>query len=266
MLKLRIITSVILIPIIFALIFFAPNWLFLLALIPVLGLAAWEWAQLSSVATLNGKLIYFAALLLISAGLLLIPSPFILVVALLWWLFAIAAVYLFPRGKIFWQNHLWFRLGCGGLVLVPFFVAIYDIWTRAGGAMLLTYLLVVIWCADIGAYFIGSKYGKTKLAPAVSPKKTLEGVYGGLLLVVIAMAIMSIFVDDRIFFKPLFWLLVILTVCISVVGDLTESVTKRFADVKDSGSFLPGHGGVLDRIDSLTAAAPIFALGLWLLH
>ncbi len=126
------------------------------------------------------------------------------------------------------------------------------------------FLLVLIWIADSGAYFAGRRWGRVKLAPAVSPGKTREGVYGalaGAMLCALALAWMRPEIGAALVTIPL----CLLTCLVSVAGDLFESLIKRQAGVKDSGTLLPGHGGVLDRIDSLTAAAPVFVFGLmWL--
>ena len=124
--------------------------------------------------------------------------------------------------------------------------------------------MLLIWGADSGAYFAGRAFGKRKLAPKVSPGKSWEGVIGGLLTALVAAVIATQWLG-AVGGLAGFLALVAVTVFISVLGDLSESLFKRVMALKDSGGILPGHGGVLDRIDSLTAAAPIFALGLlWL--
>jgi phosphatidate cytidylyltransferase len=124
--------------------------------------------------------------------------------------------------------------------------------------------MVLVWGADIGAYFSGRAFGKRKLAPAVSPGKSWEGVYGGLALTLVITLVVGVVRDWSV--KEIFLALLAtaIVVFISVVGDLTESMFKRQAGIKDSSNLLPGHGGVLDRIDSLTAAIPIFAVLLWM--
>jgi phosphatidate cytidylyltransferase len=124
--------------------------------------------------------------------------------------------------------------------------------------------MVLVWGADIGAYFSGKAFGKKKLAPRVSPGKSWEGLYGGLA----ASLAITLVVGLQQGWSTLSVLLALagaaLVVLISVVGDLTESMFKRQSGIKDSSNLLPGHGGVLDRIDSLTAAIPLFATLLWL--
>jgi phosphatidate cytidylyltransferase len=126
------------------------------------------------------------------------------------------------------------------------------------------YVFALVWGADTGAYFAGRALGKNKLAPKVSPGKTIEGMIGGLLTTGVLMVAVAIYRDLPAIRFAAFIGLSLFTVLASVLGDLVESMVKRQAGVKDSGSIFPGHGGALDRIDSLTAAAPIFALG-WLL-
>jgi len=125
---------------------------------------------------------------------------------------------------------------------------------------LVLFLLILIWAADIGAYFAGKFFGKNKLCPSVSPGKTLEGVYGGIALTqVVAITYVYITTQTPLLNDFLIFSFLALSVSlVSVLGDLFESVLKRIAEVKDSGNILPGHGGILDRIDSLTSSAPIF--------
>jgi phosphatidate cytidylyltransferase len=134
----------------------------------------------------------------------------------------------------------------------------------AYGGWMLMYLLTLVWLADIGAYFSGRKFGKRKLAPAISPGKTWEGVYGGICVNLVWMV--SIYWLTQGFDIGIAWFLLIgvSTVLMSIVGDLFESILKREAGVKDSGKLLPGHGGILDRVDSVIAAGPVFVSGLLL--
>lgn len=134
------------------------------------------------------------------------------------------------------------------------------------GPWLLLYLLSLVWVADTGAYFAGKKFGKNKLAPAISPGKTLEGVAGGVVANILWISLIFSLNDGWGIQYPYFLLLSLVTSLISVVGDLYESVLKREAGFKDSGKILPGHGGVLDRIDSIIAATPVFIAGLFILE
>ena len=135
------------------------------------------------------------------------------------------------------------------MVIVPLYSAL--VMLIRFGIEYLVFTMLIVWAADAGAYFAGKKFGRVKLAPAISPKKTWEGVIGGLLVVGILAVAVAVSRE--------------LSIAISVVGDLTVSMFKRTAGVKDSGKLFPGHGGVLDRVDSVAAAAPMFALGVnWL--
>lgn len=134
------------------------------------------------------------------------------------------------------------------------------------GPEMTMYLLILIWLADISAYFAGKKYGKNKLAPDISPGKTVEGMYGALAAGIICGVTLSLLYGFQFLIAADFTLLSVLTVLISIYGDLFFSLAKRLRGVKDSGSLLPGHGGVLDRIDSLIAAAPFFYAGVILIY
>lgn len=153
----------------------------------------------------------------------------------------------------------------GAVILTASITAMFYLWQLS--AWWLLYVFLLVWCADSGAYFVGRKFGRRKMAPNVSPNKSMEGLAGGLvtgLLVVVAISIFKLHLTG----VPLvaFVLLSALTILASVLGDLFESMLKRRAKVKDSGTILPGHGGVLDRIDSLLSATPIFALGFWVIQ
>jgi phosphatidate cytidylyltransferase len=161
--------------------------------------------------------------------------------------------------------HPIFLYGAGFCTLVPALVGIVTLRFDFGSKYLLL-VLGLVWAADIGAFFVGKYFGKHKLASKISPGKTIEGVVGG----IVAAAVVAIFAGITVHLHVLAWvlwlLLVIVTVLWSIIGDLFESMLKRMADVKDSGTLLPGHGGFYDRIDSMTAAVPIFTLGLLLLR
>lgn len=152
-----------------------------------------------------------------------------------------------------------------GLVLVSAAVtAIFSVWQSS--PWWLMYLFLLVWGADSGAYFVGRKLGKKKLAPDVSPNKSLEGLYGGVFTAMLIVVVVEVvYLDLSLAEHALFLILSVITVFSSVLGDLFESMIKRRASIKDSGRILPGHGGVLDRIDSLLAAAPIFAAGIYVL-
>ncbi len=181
--------------------------------------------------------------------------------SILTWLLSIFWVKTYPQYDG-WYNS---SLNVIGLILISAAVtAIYSVWQSS--PWWLMYLFLLVWGADSGAYFVGRKFGRKKLAPNVSPNKSLEGLYGGAvtsMLIVITVALL--YLDMSFAEHILFLILSVVTVFSSVLGDLFESMIKRRAGIKDSGRILPGHGGVLDRIDSLLAAAPTFAAGMYVL-
>ena len=258
MLRARVVTSVISLVLIAAVLFALPlqvaEWL--IGLLLVVG--AWEWSGFLGLSSSVKKGAYTA---IVSACLALVyfvipeKTTLILQVASAWWFVAFLCNLRFPTAI-----PMPVRWICGVLVLVPLYAALVLL-IRLGVEYLI-FTMLIVWAADAGAYFAGKKFGRVKLAPAISPGKTWEGVIGGLLLVgVLALATGLARNLDIAVFLP-FCLGI---AAISVVGDLTVSMFKRTAGVKDSGTLFPGHGGVLDRIDSVAAAAPPFALGLgWL--
>jgi phosphatidate cytidylyltransferase len=232
------------------------------AILGLLWLAgAWEWAGLVGLAT-GGRAFYTAGVAVcMAAGLLWLDTRaalLVLILALLWWLLAFGAVLAFPR-----QFSRSFVAVAGLVVLLPSWLLLSRL---HGGPMLgpglaLT-LLLIVWAADIGAYAFGRWLGRVTLAPAVRPGTTWEGVGGGLLSAALVGGLAALVLG-----LPVGGLVSvgIATALVSVLGDLTTSMFKRNVGVKDSGHLLPGHGGVMDRIDSLTAAVPVFVLGLWLI-
>lgn len=209
---------------------------------------AWGYGLVT--AALSALALYFSdiALLLWSASILT-------------WLLSLYWVKSYPEYDGWYNPSLNFI----GFVLISAAVtAIYVVWTHS--PWWLMYLFLLVWGADSGAYFVGRKFGKKKLAPHVSPNKSVEGLYGGVFTAILIVLFMEIvYLDLSLTQHILFLILSMITVFSSVLGDLFESMIKRRAGIKDSGRILPGHGGVLDRIDSLLAAAPIFAASMYVL-
>jgi phosphatidate cytidylyltransferase len=240
-----------------------------LCLALVVALAAWEWSALAGIVSNRLRFVYLA----VAAGCLLLlwqPSvrdwtSYLLVpVALGWWALAI---YLFRLRNVELAIELDPKLLLVGLVvLIAPWVALVKLHGLSdGGPLLVLFLFMLIWSADSAAYFAGRRWGREKLAPVLSPGKTWAGVYGALLAAVGWGLVLAWGAGLGVGKGLLAMALCVLTTFISVVGDLFESLLKRRRGVKDSGRLLPGHGGLLDRIDSLTAAAPVFTLGiLWL--
>jgi phosphatidate cytidylyltransferase len=268
-LKQRIATALVLIPLALAGIFLLPVPYFALFVGAVMVLASTEWLALSSYSTAAWNKGLFA---LITGGCIagfgLIESSAtttlgVLSLALAVWFMALYWVLRYP------QEGAWsfrpVRLIIGLVLLVSTWLSLVGIKSFAFGNGWLLLLCLIVWGADSGAYFAGKRFGKNKLAPKVSPGKTREGMYGGLATVVLITLIFARF--NELSAVATVYLLVLATVTsmVSVLGDLFESLLKRHAGLKDSGNLLPGHGGVLDRIDSLLAATPVFYLGLLLM-
>jgi phosphatidate cytidylyltransferase len=262
MLKYRILTAIILIPLFLLLLFKLPAGWFCFVTGVVVVLGAWEWSSLMGVKRFAYKLIYplLMAAILFAAMWLYIPN--VIIAASVWWLFGLLLVAIYPKASISWGEGVLARGLMGVMVLVPCWLAINFIRNIPdNGISILLFLFVIIWGADTGAYFAGRFWGKHKLAPAVSPGKTWQGVMGALVitLIITCGALIWIAAPYKMWFGVC--LTTIITVLFSIVGDLFESMLKRKENLKDSGHLLPGHGGILDRIDSLTAAAPIFLFG-----
>ncbi|MBA2653861.1 MAG: phosphatidate cytidylyltransferase [Gammaproteobacteria bacterium] len=259
MLKPRIFTALILIPIVIAAVFFMPPLTFFSLALLVILLAGWEWSILAELPNLTlriGFLVLLAAVLVLSV---FVPLYVIISLAVVWWLIAITLLAIYPRGKERWGNSIWIRSLIGFLVLTPCWVGLIIL--QGFSPIVLMYCLILIWGADTAAYFAGKKWGQHKLAPAISPGKTYEGFIGGLIAAAVIAGVgfwvLRIPSDRGLLF---FIVSVIGGGLISVIGDLFESMMKRQSHIKDSGSILPGHGGLLDRIDSMTTAIPFFAL------
>ncbi len=261
MLKYRILTALVLIPLFIALLIFLPPIGFCVLTTLFVLVAAWEWSFLMGVQNKWRALIYPLIVLFLLWCAFELPLTATLYGAIVGWLIAFFLVIFYPRGSAVWGKSIIARGVMGALVLVPCWLALNFIRNVDTGIYVLMYLFVLVWIADSSAYFIGRKWGKNKLAPKVSPGKSWQGFIGELIVtLVIALATLIIFKFDSAQWLS-FIILSIVTVLFSVLGDLFESMLKRNAGLKDSGHLLPGHGGILDRIDSLTAAAPAFAVG-----
>jgi phosphatidate cytidylyltransferase len=232
----------------------------------VLGLlwlaGVWEWGAFAKlpIAGQAGYTILFAAAMVLAWPWLDDRGyAALLLVALVWWAFAFVLVLRYPRS--FGST---FVALAGIAVLLPSWALLVRLHgDGALGTRLAFMVLLIVWAADVGAYAFGRLFGRRKPAPAVSPGKTWEGVTGGLAVAGLAAGLAAAWVGvpaDRLV------VLGVATALISVLGDLTQSMFKRNVGLKDSGKLLPGHGGVLDRIDSLTAAVPAFVLGVWALN
>ncbi len=264
MLRQRLLAALVLIPLFLAALLHSPQWLWALLLAAVVLLGADEWARLSRFDR-RWRAAYLVATALVLAGcyrLLETGAP------LAWWLVALAAAFWLIVAPLWlaggWRGEgPWLRVMVGWLLLVPTWIALLEL--RLIGPGLVLFVMGLIWLADSAAYFSGRLWGRHKLAPRLSPGKTWEGVAGAMLAVA-ALALGVGLASPN-------WLLAghevpagllvgagCFLTAVSIVGDLFESHVKRLAGVKDSGHLIPGHGGVLDRIDSQTAALPVFLL------
>ncbi|MCG7201546.1 phosphatidate cytidylyltransferase [Marinobacter pelagius] len=266
MLKTRIITALILAPIAIGGIFFLPPLGFALFTGAIITLGAWEWANMSGIEGQGGRVAYAAVTAAILYALLNVPAVLVLWLALAWWFICFLLVRSYPQGSDRWGS-LPMRALMGLFVLVPAWVGLNHLRTGgfqygevANNLWVILYVFCVVWVADIGAYFAGRAFGKAKLAPRVSPGKSWAGVWGGLAAVGIFAVIVSSLASASLAETLMLVIASLFTGFVSVLGDLLESMLKRFRGIKDSSQLLPGHGGIMDRIDSLTAAIPVFAL------
>ncbi len=224
--------------------------------------AAWEWAGLSALARSPARIAYVAAIAVQLAFLYWHRdwTPQILLAAGAWWALALLWVLQWPGSAGLWGGRS-VRCLMGVAVLVPAWLGLVLLREAEGGIAPLVFLLVLVAAVDIGSWFVGRGWGRRLLLPAVSPGKTWAGFAGGMATALLVTAVAT--------FHPALpahtlWRVALLAAPAAVLGDLVESMVKRHAGVKDSGRLLPGHGGVLDRVDSLAAAAPLFALS-WIL-
>mgnify|MGYP003388280028 CR=1 FL=1 len=278
----RILTALVLAPAAILAIFYLPLDLFAILLVGLIGIGAWEWGPLMGFNSVGKRSLFVLSNIVIlaliwqllppealwsSQSVLSINVEYILWLSVGWWCLSAFLTYVYPRCSSFWSSHRSVRGVFGWLTLLPTWVAFlvlrsngYQEGDTYHGAQLIMFLFMLVWSADIGAYFVGKSLGKHKLLPNVSPGKTLEGFIGGILCACIMVLILGFTQAWKTEQYVTVIGITLLITTISVLGDLNESMFKRQAGVKDSGSILPGHGGILDRIDSLTATAPIFAL------
>ncbi len=265
MLKQRVVTALILAPIVIAGIFLLSDLYFALFVGVFIVVGGWEFGNLCGFAAFQ-RVLYAGLMLPVMFGAYHLNSELLLWVGSVWWCIAFVLVVNYPKGVRFWGG-VWQRSCIGYLVLVPAWISLIQLKAYEQSTFLILLLMFLIWGADSGAYFAGRAFGHKKLAARVSPGKSWAGVYGGLatsaVIVLLAMWLGNAALSGGQW--VLFFFLCLLVVLVSVLGDLTESMFKRHRGVKDSSGLLPGHGGILDRIDSLVAAGPVYALALVLI-
>jgi phosphatidate cytidylyltransferase len=278
MLLKRIITASVLASLIALAVFTLPMEYFSLVIGLVTLLAAWEWSNLAGVTSLVKRVLFLLALILPMLGihfwtqiLELIAQAldwpdvrdysgileWLVIPPVLFWILVMILIRNTPTGVLNLTLKTRYKVLIGWFVLLSAWMFLSRLRAFYGTEMTM-YFLILIWVADISAYFSGKKWGTTKLAPEISPGKTVAGMYGALIAGLVCAVVLSLIYGFNLMIASDFMLLSVLTVLISIYGDLFVSVVKRQRGVKDSGSLLPGHGGVLDRIDSLIAAIPFF--------
>lgn len=272
MTKVRLLAALIMAPVAIAAILLLPTpWMMALAAVVFL-IGLWEWFDLAEVEdTLARTVLLVANLALMVAivwasrsadGYSYVLFKLASVIGVVWWLVALGWLqnYSFASNHQTWARM--FKLAAGALAVIPAWCALGWIHaTEPKGHLWLFTALAIVWAADSGAYFAGRQFGKRKLAPTVSPNKTIEGLIGGVVAGVLLGLCGALLAGASGAQLPLVALVALAATLASVVGDLYESLLKRHAGVKDSGNLIPGHGGILDRIDGVLAALPVFALG-----
>ena len=272
-LKYRLLTAIVLIPLVILGTLFTSTDTFAAAVTVVIGLAAWEWSALAGIRIITLRVMY-TCIMLATCLIFYIVSPLdayieigVKIVALLWLLLAIFLM-LNPIGTlstISKSNYRMISILLGTVLLLATWASFIRLHGLADGPELIVALFLLVWAADSGAFFAGRKWGKHKLAPLISPAKTREGAIGGIILALIVAGITPYILEIEMVNPVKYLPLALVSVVFSICGDLLESTFKRVQQIKDSGRLLPGHGGVLDRIDSMLAASPIYLCGLLLL-
>ncbi|MBC7991146.1 MAG: phosphatidate cytidylyltransferase [Luteimonas sp.] len=276
MTRTRVLAALIMAPFAIAAVLFLPTpWVVALAAVMFLA-GLWEWLRLADIDDTLARTVLLLVNLLLMVALVwasrsesggsLVLFQLMVVLGVIWWLLAM----IWLRHYDFASDHdthaRVFKLGAGTLAVVPAWCALAVI--HAGqpyGHAWLLIALAVVWAADSGAYFAGRKFGKRKLSPRISPNKTVEGMAGGAIAGIAVAMVGAPLAGASLAQLPAVALVAAIAVGFSVVGDLFESLLKRHVGAKDSGDLIPGHGGILDRIDGVLAALPVFALGkAWL--
>lgn len=286
MLLQRIITALILVPLVVLAVFQLPSEYFSLLVGLITLLAAWEWTNLIGINSVVKRGLFLFVLILpmvwlhfwtqfleVAAQIFDWPDirnysgilEWLVIPPVLFWILSMILIRNAPTALLNLTMKIRYKALIGWMVLFATWMFLTRLRSFYGTELIL-YFLVLIWAADIAAYFTGKKFGKTKLAPDISPGKTVQGMYGALIAGGVCAIVLSLIYGFPWMVATDFFMLSVLTVLISIYGDLFFSLVKRQRGVKDTGSILPGHGGILDRIDSLIAAVPFFYAGIYLIH
>ena len=276
MTRTRVLAALTMAPFAIAAVLFLPTpWVVALAAVMFL-VGLWEWLRLADIDDTLARTVLLLVNLLLMVALVwasrsesggsLVLFQLMVVLGVIWWLLAM----IWLRHYDFASDHdthaRVFKLGAGTLAVVPAWCALAVIHaSQPHGHVWLLIALAVVWAADSGAYFAGRRFGKRKLSPRISPNKTVEGMAGGAIAGIAVAMVGAPLAGASLAQLPAVALVAAIAVGFSVVGDLFESLLKRHVGAKDSGDLIPGHGGILDRIDGVLAALPVFALGkAWL--
>lgn len=261
--KERIITALIMIAVVVGIVFFLPI-LFTPLIAIVLGISIWEWCRISQIHR-PGSYIIAAITIVLWVTATLSPSVLtvLLILSVLHYLYAVRLIFHYEKIQHYRINHYYLML-CGPVILAALAASLIYIFNLSSGepttedALSLTFIIMIIAAADSGAYFVGRLLGKHKLCPRVSPKKTIEGLIGGLVSVALVVIFFNFMVEGWFLSLGQLLFIALVTALFSVVGDLFVSIIKRQNNIKDASQILPGHGGFLDRIDGLLAGIPVF--------
>ncbi|CUR53859.1 Phosphatidate cytidylyltransferase [Serratia symbiotica] len=274
MLKYRFITTIILIPLVIIILFLFPPIIFSLITLIICTLAFWEWCQFLNFTSYLQRtcliILFISVLIFITFNVFFYKKSFNLFLikgciylSLIWWINVIFLILFYPYSVKFWKNSYFLRIFFGLLTIIPFFSSMLLLRlfnyqeNHLIGSWYLIYIMLIVWSIDSGSYIFGKLFGKYLLIPKVSPNKTWEGLIGGLITSIIIILLFNkyLFVNKI----SINFITHILIIYFSIIGDLSESMFKRESGIKNSSNIIPGHGGILDRIDSLTAVISISA-------
>lgn len=266
MFKYRILTAIVFIPIIFLVIWYLPPFYFALFMGLIVAVGAWEWSNLIGFTNKFFRSVVVIAILL---GLMIanyLPIMLVMMIGFLMLIWSFISTLSYQMtGIAYLLQHPSSKILLAIMTLIPFWVGLMFLKTRPLGPTWLLLVILIVWATDTGAYFWGRAFGEYKLIPKVSPNKTWQGFFAGLFFGLLTAIIVSFLLPLDFQQRFLVYALAFFAALFSVVGDLQISLLKRLAAVKDTGQIFPGHGGMLDRIDSLAAAIIVFALGMaWL--
>lgn len=272
MLRTRVLTAILLIPIALLVILLPTTAIFPIVLAPVFVLGAWEWTRLCGLQRSWSRAAAILAMLIIMLALWYARDQraiwdLTIALGVAWWIVSLRWLRGYSFGAAPGAENRTLKLIAGGFIFVPAWIALITIHgMQPYGPWWTLFAVVIVWFADTGAYFSGRFFGRRKLAPRISPGKTWAGAYGAVVFGGLFAGLGGWALGTHGWALAGLVVLGVVTVMASIIGDLFESLMKRHADTKDSGSLFPGHGGLLDRMDSVFAAMPIFAAGMLLLH